>query len=251
MVLNEEQPEIMNWPEILPEEFDESSTGTIYSLSRNFTLPYSLTIGGPGSFPVLIEDKALMVFKVWTSLLVNNGSSGGGGEERSGNGDSGSEETEIVAPYYERYGQSWQRLETDFGYGGTLDIVPANDPLAAVFYKFYIGESGEYRVMAHVPRTEQPPAMARYEAHVTGYLADRADTIAFGEPEWTELVDLSDSTAYNRTMDEDGFIEVGTVTVNATESDLATVVIRLSAGEQSSRYLLADAIKLVPEEGRE
>jgi hypothetical protein len=35
------------------------------------------------------------------------------------------------------------------------------------------------------------------------------------------------------------------------EPELATVVVRLSAGETSSRYLLADAVKLVPMEGQE
>ena len=57
------------------------------------------------------------------------------------------------------------------------------------------------------------------------------------------------------TVDEDGFIEIGTITLTLTEPELATVVIRLSsAGDGSegtsagSGYLLADAVKLVPEE---
>jgi len=46
-------------------------------------------------------------------------------------------------------------------------------------------------------------------------------------------------------------MEIGTVTVDIIEPELATVVIRLSAGEDSRRYLLADAVKLVPGEEME
>jgi len=73
----------------------------------------------------------------------------------------------------------------------------------------------------------------------------------FSRSAWSNIVDLSDTEAYTTTMDEEGFIEVGTLSVDVEEPDLVTVVIRLSAGEQSSRYLLADAVKLLPEEGLE
>ncbi len=82
-------------------------------------------------------------------------------------------------------------------------------------------------------------------------LEDLAGTTPLGEPAWTNVVDLTGSEAYNTGMDEEGFIEIGTIQVDVTIPELVTVVIRLSAGESSERYLLADAVKLVPEEGLE
>jgi len=250
-MVNNPEADIFNWPVITPGEFDESPMQPMYSFWRPvFGVPM-IRIGGRSTKndqdPITIEDKALMVFKIWTSLIVNNGSPGGdGGGERTGGGSQ--PEDALIAPYFERYGRNWQRLETESGYGGTLDMVPANDPMASVFYKFTIGLGGSYTVVAHVPRTEQPPAAARYAAYIVDNLDDLAGETALGEPVWTNTVDLTESEAYNTGMDEEGFIEIGTIRVDVTVPELATVVIRLSAGESSDRYLLADAVKLVPEE---
>ena len=113
-------------------------------------------------------------------------------------------------------------------------------------------------MMAHLPATTEAPAPAQYEAYVLEYLEDPAGATTLGDPVWTTTLDLTGSETYNPSVDEDGFIEIGTVTLNLTEPELATVVIRLSsAGDGSegtsagSGYVLADAVKLVPEEGLE
>jgi len=253
MVHNPEAAEdIVNWPEIIPTEFDENPYAQPYYSIRRMTSPDPIVrIGGPRiplQLPIEIEDKALKVFKVWTSLIVNNGPEGDGGER---SGDSRSTETDLVTAFYERYGQGWQRVATAAGYGGTLDLVPAVDPSSAVFYRFTIGLGGDYRVLAHAPETTSATAAARYEAYVSDYFEEAAGDTPLGEPVWSTVIDPATSEAYNNGRDEVGLIEVGTVSIDIVEPELATVVIRLSAGETSSRYLLADAVKLVPVEEQE
>jgi hypothetical protein len=253
MVYNPEAAEdIVNWPEIIPAEFDETPySQPYYSISRITSPDPIVRIGGPRvplQLKVTIDDKALLVFKIWASLIVNNGPTGEGGER---SGDSDSTEDTLVTAFYERYGQNWQRVETAAGYGGNLDLVPAADSSAAAYYRFTIGLGGEYRVMAHVPETTHAPAAARYEAYVSEYFEGAAGAAPLGEPVWSTVIDPATSENYNNGRDEDGFIEIGTVNIDVVEPELATVVVRLSAGETSSRYLLADAVKLVPVEGQE
>lgn len=254
LVDNPANSAICNWPEIIADEFDESQGQTNYSIRRNTASPVSVIIGGPNPTlqqRILIEDKALMVFKIWPSLIVNNGPEGGDGGEREGS----QSESVLLSQYYERYGSNWQRVESDLGYGGNMDQLPASDSGASAFYKFTIGLGGRYRVMAHVPATTEAPAPARYEAYVLEYLEDPAGETALGEPDWTTTLDLTGSESYNSSVDDEGFIEIGTVALTLTEPELATVVIRLSsAGDDAERtsagsgYVLADAVKLVPEE---
>jgi len=253
LVENPENLDVCNWPRIIADEFDESQGQANYSIKRNMVPPVSIIIGGAN--PTLqqridIEDKALMVFKIWHSLIVNNGPEGGGGGERSGS----QTDSTLSSQYYERYGSNWQRVESDLGYGGNLDQLPAGDSAASAFYKFTIGLGGRYRVMAHLPATTQAPAPARYDVYVLEYLEDPAGESALGDPVWTTTLDLTGSETYRSNVDEDGFFEIGIVTLNLTEPELATVVVRLSsAGDDTehtstgSSYVLADAVKLVPE----
>jgi len=106
----------------------------------------------------------VLIFKIWSSLIVNNGPDGGGGgeESRSGAGDN----DELVSAYFERYGFNWQRIEDDRGFNGNYDRLPMEDMGSSAFYRFTIGLGGEYRVMAHIPAMTQAPSPAAYEAYV-------------------------------------------------------------------------------------
>lgn len=153
------------------------------------------------------------------------------------------------------YGDGWQRLDSDAGYGGNLDLVQSSSPGACVNYKFTIGESGRYSIRVHLPVSPQTPAPARYKAYVLDYLEGPVGPAPPGDPVWSHLLDPGDSDTYNQEWDEEGFVEIGAIDVTLTEPALVTVVIRLSgSGSGTDRtaagsgYLLADAVKLVPED---
>jgi len=254
MVDNPEQADIIAWPEILPGEFDESpSPVALYSIKRQSYPEQKLVIGGYRPNPlqqdsIPIDDKALMVFKLWTSFIVDNGPAGGEGERT---GDSSSADDTLVSAYYERYGRYWQRVTTELGYGGSVDLAPAEDDEASVLYKFTIGLGGSYRVLAHLPGTDAPPAAARYEAYVVEYFEGQAGATPLGAPVWSAVVDPADSETYNSGSEEGGFINLGTLDIDLVEPALVTVVIRLGAAFPSSGWLLADAVKLEPVEAVE
>lgn len=109
--------------------------------------------------------------------------------------------------------------------------------------------------MAHITGINPGQAPASYEASIIQCFEDSEGKALLGSPAWTTTLDLTGSQTYNSSVDEEGFVEIGTVSLNLTEPELATVVIRLSsAGDYTegtlagSGYVLADAIKLVPEE---
>lgn len=251
LVDNPDLADIIAWPEILPDEFDESpSPDALYSIKRQSYPEQKLVIGGYRPNPlqqdsIPIDDKALMVFKLWTSLIVDNGPMGGEGERT---GDSSSSDDTLVSAYYERYGRNWQRVTTDLGYGGSVDLAPAEDAESSVLYKFTIGHGGSYRVLAHLPVTDAPPAAARYEAYVVDYFEGQAGTTPLGAPVWSTVVDPADSETYNSGSEEGGFIDLSTLDIDLVEPSLVTVVIRLGAAFPSSGWLLADAVKLEPVE---
>ncbi len=253
LVSNADDAEVCNWPLIQPAEFDDGTLMGRYSIVRKNS---SIIIGGARlgttQTKITLEDKALLVFKIWPSLTVNNGTSG---ECRDGSGEGSWTESSRLWSYFEMYGDGWQRLDSDAGYGGNLDLVQSSSPGACVNYKFTIGESGRYSIRVHLPVSPQTPAPARYKAYVLDYLEGPVGPAPPGDPVWSHLLDPGDSDTYNQEWDEEGFVEIGAIDVTLTEPALVTVVIRLSgSGSGTDRtaagsgYLLADAVKLVPED---
>jgi len=109
--------------------------------------------------------------------------------------------------------------------------------------------------MAHVPALSQAPAPAAYDAYLLDYFEEPAGQTPLGDPVWSTTMDLTESESYTSVVDEEGFVEVGTLDISLAEPELVTVVIRLrSAGggmERSSGFVVADAVKVVPVEGVE
>ena len=127
-----------------------------------------------------------------------------------------------------------------------------------VFYRFNVGRAGRYHVKAHVPALNQPPAPAVYDAYVLDYFEEAAGETSLGEPVWSSVIDLTGSESYSSVVDEEGYLDVGWLDINLTEPELVTVVIRLRTAEgeegyesTGNGYVVADAVKLDPEEAPE
>ena len=104
----------------------------------------------------------------------------------------------------------------------------------------------------------QPPAPAVYDAYVLDYFEDAAGERPLGEPVWSSVIDLTGSESYSSVVDEEGYLDVGWLDINLTEPELVTVVIRLRTAEgeegyesTGNGYVVADAVKLDPEEAPE
>lgn len=186
----------------------------------------------------LIEDKALMVFKIWTVMGADNGGEGGG----TAGG-------EVENPYYERYG-SWSTVVDEAARGRSVDVIQSTELGASALFKIDILQSGLYDVRVFWPETTSGTSSAKYEVYfVEKNLDETSETeeVITG-PVLTTIIDQSSRSTEAR--DDQRFVSIGEVNVNVGgDVHLVTVVVRVSSGGAEYRQgeatlLMADAVNL-------
>jgi hypothetical protein len=184
-----------------------------------------------------------MVFKVFTSTLVDNGKGSTSGDSSRTGGE------EVLGNYYELYGSGWHRYDTA-GHDGTVDAIPVNTADASAYYKVNIGLKGEHDVLVHFPTSRYATTEAKYEVFIVDYLEQAAGESSLGAPVLTATVDQTAETSYSTAANDEGFISIGTISVNLVEPEVVTVVIKLSPADRGesrsgdATLLLSDAVML-------
>jgi len=238
LIGHDHSADAVNSPNIVADDLF-GKWGTPYTV-----IPYEgkVRIGGPRTIsnPIQqesqIEDKALMVFKVWVENTVNNDGIGGG---------RGAEENS----YYQVFG-NWSRMPDETAVGDTVDVIASTDLDASALFSIDIRRSGLYDLRVSYPDEANGTSNACYEVYLVERTMDETgETESVGaEPVLTALVDQSNRET--EAMDEDGFISIGEVDVALAEGiDEVTVVVRVSSGGAERRsgqatLLMADAVKL-------
>jgi hypothetical protein len=241
MIEHEANPAVVNSPDIRSATFNHYGW---YSIQRYMLPQPHIRVGGkrfindpPAQQMGLIEDKALMVFKIWTEMGADNG--GGGGTEMA-SGEN---------PYYDRYG-NWQTVAAENAHWGSVDMVESTELGASALFKVDIGQSGRYDVRVHWPDSDDATSNALYEVYLIERDLDgssETEEVVVG-PVLTTLVDQSNRAF--EVLDDEGYLSIGEIEVALGDwVDLVTVVVRLSSGgaeysEGQATLLMADAVKL-------
>lgn len=240
-MVGHEKPAIapVNDPDIHADVFGE--TGAHYSILR---LNAKLRLGGtrfsgqPQQYGV-IEDKALLVFRIWVDPVGDNSTVGG---EREG-----SEED----PYYRTFGRGWSEIGDPIAENGTFDSVSTTVPGACASYRIDTGSNGTHRLRVKHPVYQTSTSLARYDVYVMCYLQDAFHTLTLDEltaPALTVVLDQTRETYID--IDDDGFAAIGEFEVNGlADSEWVSVVIKVSVepdetGQVAPATLVADALKL-------
>jgi hypothetical protein len=234
----------VNWVVVHASNFTEN--GQYYSLLR-FADPNSepkIRLGGfrimnGTQQPGVIPDKALMAFKIWAELVVDNDGQGGD-EERS----------EAENPYYQRFGD-WSTVSDETARRGSVDVVSSLARGAYALFSIDIAGNARYDIQVAYPDIAEATTGAKYEV----YLRERNYDDETGETEGTVtgpvLTTIVDQSQHDTgAMDESGFISIGEIEASRNFNvDRLTVVVKVSSAGGEYRggeatVLMADAVKV-------
>jgi hypothetical protein len=232
----------VNDPTIHAEKF--GSTGQHYSIISLNGEPPVIRLGGgrmPGQFqgPGTIEDKALMVFKIWLEPKVDNSSSGG---ERSSEADN---------PWFRTFGSGWTLVDDENAENGSIEATSTTVPGACALYSIDTGVNGKHCLRVKYPVYQEVAGTARYDVYVVDHLEEGLGSVtpdSLPEPALSVLVNQASGRFSD--VDDEGFAAIGEFDVaGLPRYGLVSVVIRVSAASDEetvggSGILVADAVKL-------
>ena len=238
----EEPITAVNYPTTIADGF--SAYGANYSIIR-YNHGTQLRLGGRRFLmnpqePGIIEDKALMVFKIWTTRGADNGGQGGGGGR-----------SEADDPYYQRVG-NWSTVTDETARHGSVDVISSEEMGAYALFSIDIAGNAVYDVQIAYPDMAEGTTGAKYEVYLReeSYDAETGETTGstISGPLLTTIVDQS--RGHTETMDEDRFASIGEIVASrGSNVDRLSVVVKVSSAgaeylEGRATLLLADAVRI-------
>ncbi len=232
----------VNDPDIPAEVFSE--TGDHYSILRLQGSQPKLRLGGGRTSTqfqtkAVIDDKALMVFRIWLDPSGDNAAPGGGSERAELN------------PFYRTFGRGWSVIDDACAENGTIDAISTTVPGACALYRIDTGFDGRHRLRVKHPVYQDATSEARYDVYVLNHLQDAFQTLTLEDlPTPVLSVVLDQTRQVYDDIDEEGFAAIGDFEMSGLAGyDIASVVIRVSAepdesGSVASAVLVADSVKL-------